>query len=414
MVKFGGQLRYWKPLFTDSQQYQGNWSFSGINTQNPASTAGTGDAFADWMLGYPASATRAFPGNWFGGSANFWHFFVQDDFKLSSRLTLNLGLRYEYSPWLTGYRGQIGTFDGTQAKPIIISSGTDKIDLGAQFAAPLAYSLFGNYMQTSSQAGLPQSITYPDKNQWAPRVGFAWRPLGDRTVIRGGWGIFYEMENTDGRVNLNMLPFRFSETINATANTVPNRTLANYFLGQPLGSLGVVPSLGPTYTHLREGSDEHWNFGIQQQIAPNFVVEADYVGNLSLHLNSNNPINDPTPAPGAIQARRPYPTWGGISYFSQDLSSTYNALQAEVVFGGAVVPGLVYLLEELHETEHAFGGWRLRVGEGAVVVRHPAQPGAERGVRTAHRPRQTVPRSREPAGGRRARRVAGADQLRGP
>ena len=341
ILKFGGQIRHWKPLFTDSQQYQGTWNFTGIMTQNPAKTAGTGDGFADFMLGYPASASRAFPGNWFGGYATFWHFFVQDDFKVGSRLTLNIGLRYEYSPWLNGYRGQIGTFDGRQAKPIIIASNSDQIDLGAQFATPLAYTLFGKYIQTSQQAGLPLSITYPDKGQWAPRAGFAWRPFGDRTVLRGGWGIFYEMENTDGRVNLNMLPFRFSETVNATANAVPNRTLANFFLGQPLGSLGVTPNLSPTYTHLQEGSDEHWNFGIQQQIMPNTVIEADYVGNLSLHLNSSNPINDPAPGPGAIQLRRPYPTWGNISYFSQDMSSTYHALQ--VKFEKRVSGGFWYL-----------------------------------------------------------------------
>jgi hypothetical protein len=330
IFKFGGKARHWEPLFTDSQTYQGSWTFSGINTQNPAKTTGTGDGFADWMLGYPAAATRAFPGNWFGGYATFWHFFAQDDIKVNHRLTLNIGLRYEYSPWLRGYRGQLGTFDGTKAKPIIIASDTDRIDLDAQFAAPLAYSLFGKYIQTSRDAGLPVSITEPDTGQWAPRFGFAWRPFGEKTVLRGGYGIFYEMENTDGRVNLNMLPFRFSETVNATANTIPNRTLADFFLGRPLGSLGVTPSLSPTYTHLQQGSDQHWNFGIQQQIMANTVVEADYVGNLGLHLNSSNPINDPTPAAGAIQARRPYPTWGGISYFSQDMSSNYHALQVKV------------------------------------------------------------------------------------
>ncbi len=342
ILKFGTEIRYWQPLFTDSSNYQGSWSFTGVNTQNPARTAGSGDAFADWMLGYPISSARAYPGNWFGGDATYWHFFAQDDFKVNNRLTLNLGLRYEYSPWMRGYKNQLGTFDGTSPKPIIVASNNDQIDLSSQFSAPTAYSLFGNLIQTSHQAGLPLSITDPDNNQWAPRFGLAWRPFGHNTVIRGGYGIFYEMENTDGRVNRNILPFLLSETVFNTANTIPNRTLANFFLGQPLGSAGVNPTLNPTYTHLRRGSDQHWNAGIQQQLRADMVLEIDYVGNHGTHLNSTNPFNDPSPGAGAIQARRPYPVFGGISYFSQDMSSDYNALQvkAEKRFGA----GLWYLL----------------------------------------------------------------------
>jgi hypothetical protein len=329
ILKFGTEIRYWDPLFTDSSNYQGSWSFNGSMTQNPAHTAGTGDAFADWMLGYPFSSARAYPGNTFGGNATYWHFFAQDDYKLNDRLTLNLGLRYEYSPWMQGYKGQLGTFDPTSAKPIIVASNTNQIDLSSQFAAPTAYGLFGNLIQTSHQAGLPISITYPDKGQWAPRFGLAWRPLGHKTIIRGGYGIFYEMENTDGRVNRNSLPFLLSETVFNTANAIPNRALANFFLGQPLGSAGVNPAMNPTYTHLRRGSDQHWNIGIQEQLAPEMVLEVDYVGNHGTHLNSTNPVNDPFPALGAIQARRPYPVFGAISYFSQDMSSDYHALQVK-------------------------------------------------------------------------------------
>jgi hypothetical protein len=330
ILKFGADIRNWKPLFTDSSNYQGQWTFSGINTQNPARVTGSGDAFADWMLGYPASSARAYPANWFGGQATYWHFYAQDDWKVNSRLTLNLGLRYEYSPWMSGYRDQLGTFDGTSLRPIIVASNTDQIDLTSQFAAPTAYSLFQNQIQTSHQAGLPLSITHPDNSQWAPRFGLAWRPFGSNTVFRGGYGVFYEMENTDGRVNRNILPFLLSETVFNTANTIPNRTLGNFFLGRPLGSLGVTPNLNPTYTDLRRGRDQHWNIGVQQQLARNTVLEADYVGNHGTHLNSTNPFNDPRPAPGAIQARRPYPTWGNISYFSQDMSSIYHALQVKL------------------------------------------------------------------------------------
>jgi hypothetical protein len=342
VAKFGMEVRYWQPLFTDSSNYQGNWSFTGVNTQNPARTAGSGDAFADWMLGYPFSSGRAYPANTFGGQATYWHFFAQDDFKLNSRLTLNIGLRYEYSPWLSGYKNQLGTFNAGLARPIIVASNTNQVDLSSQFAAPTAYALFGNLIQTSSQAGLPLSITDPDKNQWAPRFGLAWRPFGDHTVFRAGYGIFYEIENTDGRVNRNILPYLLSETVFNTTNTVPNRTLANFFLGQSLGSAGVNPSINPTYTHLRRGSDQHWSFGVQQQLAHDTVLEVNYVGNHGLHLNSTNPINDPLIGAGAIQARRPFPIFSGINFFSQDMSSIYHAMQvkAEKRYGS----GLWYLL----------------------------------------------------------------------
>ena len=224
---------------------------------------------------------------------------------MNNRLTLNIGLRYEYTPWLKGYRGQVGTFDPSKPRPIIIASETDQIDLDAQFAARTAYPFFQDLIQTSSQAGLPLSITYPDKKQFAPRFGFAWRPLGEKTVLRGGYGIFYKTESTEGRVNLNMVPFNFSETLFNTRGETSVRTMADFFLGVPIGSVSTAPSMGPSYTRLRMGYDQHWNFGIQRELAQGMVLETDYVGNRGCLLNSTNAINNPPAGAGAIQTRRP-------------------------------------------------------------------------------------------------------------
>ena len=231
IVKFGGKYRRWAPLFTDSKQYAGQWTFDGSITQNPASPAGTGDAFADFLLGYPRQVVRAFPADTFGGQANYWHGYVQDDFKVSNRLTLNVGLRYEYSPWLSGYRGQLGTFAaGRRRGRLIVASEGDTPDLAAQFAGPSAYALFENRIQTSSQAGLPLSITKTDRAQFGPRVGFAWQPFGERTVVRGGYGLFYEQESSADRVNNNMVPFRLDQT-SFNDQSPPVRTMADFFLG---------------------------------------------------------------------------------------------------------------------------------------------------------------------------------------
>ena len=330
IVKVGTRIHYYKPLFTDSRTHNGAYSFTGIGTENPASTAGTGDAFADWMLGYPANGSRSNPATWWGGYGTYWHFFVQDDVKLSNRLTLNIGLRYEYTPWLNGYKGQVATFDPKRAKPIIVASETDQIQLDAQPLAKVGYELYKDLIQTSSQAGLPLSITEQTKANWAPRIGLAWRPVGDKTVIRGGYGIFYESEGTSGRLNFNFLPFNVSETVNADRGVKPTRTLANFFLGAPFGSAVTNAAWVPVPTKVRMPYDQHWNLGIQQQLMPKLLVELDYVGNRGLFLPGTDNINFPTAGAGTIQTRRPYPRFGTIAYNTQDSASIYHSLQAKV------------------------------------------------------------------------------------
>jgi hypothetical protein len=328
IFKFGGKIRRWVPLFTDSKQYQGQWAFNGSITQNPASPSGTGDAFADFMLGYPRQVTRAFPADTFGGQATYWHGYVQDDMKVNSRLTINLGLRYEYSPWLSGYRGQIGTFDPTASRPIIIASDSDQIDLASQFSGPTAYALFQNNIQTSSQAGLPLSITYTDKKQLGPRIGFAWRPFGATTVVRGGYGIFYEQEGSTNRVNNNMVPFRLDQT-SFNDQFPPVRTMADFFLGTKL-TTSAAPTIGASAVRQQMGRDHHFSLGVQQEIAPFTVLEVNYVGNLGRHLDGTRNINIPEPGSGGIQARRPYPQFGSISYFDDNMSTDYHSLQTSV------------------------------------------------------------------------------------
>ena len=338
ILKAGTKIRRWMPHFTDSKQYQGVWAFNGFATQNPASPAGTGDAFADFMLGFPRQVTRSFPADTFGGQATYSHFYVQDDLRLSSRLSLNLGLRYEYSPWASGYRGQLGTFDPLSARPIIVASETDQIDLASQFAGPSAYALFRNYIQTSSQAGLPLSITSTDKTQFGPRFGFAWRPLGDKTVLRGGYGIFFEQENTDGRVNNNMVPFRLDET--GINDLTQRRTMADFFRGRAL-TTSAAPTLGAAATKAKMGRNHHYNVGVQQQVGASTVLEVNYVGNIGRHLNGTTNINIPAPGAGGVQARRPYPVFGNIFYFDTNMSNTYHSLQTTLVRRAA--KGLWYL-----------------------------------------------------------------------
>jgi Carboxypeptidase regulatory-like domain len=329
ILKFGGRMYHRNILFTDARSHNGAFSFTGVMTQRPVTSAGTGVSFADYLLGYPANVTRSNPATWWGGSGTYWHGFFQDDFRLTNNLTLNLGLRYEYTPWLTAYRNQGAVFDPTRAKSIIVSSETDQIDLGAQALADVGMALFGDLIQTSSQAGVPLQLTANDTKQWAPRVGLAYR-LGDRTVVRGGYGMFYEAEGTSGRLNFHFLPFSMSETVNATTNVVPNRTMSNFFLDVPFGaSVGTV-GWNPLTLDAEFGFDQRWNIGVQREIASRMSLEVNYVGTKGTDQQESEPINIPEPGPGAIQQRRPYPRFGNMNIHSQARSSEYHALQTKL------------------------------------------------------------------------------------
>jgi Carboxypeptidase regulatory-like domain len=330
IMKFGGRIYRRKILFTDARDHNGTYGFTGVMTQNPASSTGTGDGFADFLLGYPANSTRSNPATWWGGYGTYWHGFFQDDIKVSNTLTVNLGIRYEYTPWLTGYRGQAAAFDPTREKSIIVSSKTNDIDLSVQRLADVGYALFSDLIQTSSQAGVPLNITKNDRKQFAPRLGFAWRPFGEDTVLRGGYGIFYEAEGTDGRLNFNFIPFRVSETLTAATNVVPTRTLADYWLGVPVGSsLGSVTWI-PLPLEARPGRDQRWNIGVQRELFSGTALEVDYVGTTGDHQTAAENINLPPAGPGSVQSRRPYPRFGNISMQTQAQSSDYHALQLKL------------------------------------------------------------------------------------
>lgn len=340
-LKFGGRIYFRKILFTDSRTQNGAFTYDGSMTEDPASPRGTGDAFADWMLGYPVSVTRTNPATWWGGYGTFFQPFIQDDWNVTRTLTLTLGLRYEYTPWLTPYRGQGATFDPSQSKPIIVSSNTDQVNLTAQPAAAFGYQLYGNLIQTTHQAGLPITVTRNDLDQFGPRFGFAWSGLGHQTVLRGGYGIFYGPEHTNNQLNFNYLPYSLSETVHALKGVAPTRTTADFFLGQPFGAGISAPGWAPLPEHDEMTRFDHWNFGVEHEFTRDTMLAVDYVGTGGQNLEGSLAFNDPPPGPGSVQARRPYPFFGGMSYTENNGSSIYHALQVKLEHRTS--SGLAYL-----------------------------------------------------------------------
>ncbi len=340
-MRFGAQLYHQTHGFFNGQSQEGQFGFT---------TNYTGNAFGDFLLGYPSSVFRAYPLALYGNRANEWALFFQDDYRVTHDFTLNLGLRWAYNPFFDGINGQTSAFDYASGKVVIpTNSNGTLLDPIPQPETPLLLPLFSDRLLGTSQLGLPQSIRRTGPGQFLPRFGFAWRPGGhDKFVIRGAYGIFDEFLDTNLTLQwAKVPPFEITQTVN---NTVPKPafTWANPFLGQPLVSANpnpgqvcpgtslvlltcVAPNVFAAPGSLKHTYIQQWNYSVQTQLMNNLSLTLAYVGNKTTHEQLISvPDNVPVPGPGAIQARRPYPQWGQFSMGEMNGDANYNALQATI------------------------------------------------------------------------------------
>lgn len=331
-----------------------DWSHPTLGFVNGALSEGafdfeggyTGDAFADFLLGYPNNVTRDAGQPLQGDYGNFPAWFFQDNFRATSNLTLNLGLRFEINSFYNTERGQDSGFDWSTGKLVIPAN----FDPTAQPISAELVPLYKDRYVFTNTLGLPNSII-PSTENWGPRVGFAWRPFGsNHWSLRSGYGIFYVYPDNNLIDNSTLSPpiFALDTEFNNPPPAAPNRTFGNFFLGTPLAGLpnpnpgqpcpfGFVaiscstPSMDTGVLHAQQQYVQEYNFTVQRQITPSLSLELGYVGNTTRHLQQFNDINDPPPGAGAIQQRRPFPQWGSIRQAQYGGTANYNALQLSVV-----------------------------------------------------------------------------------
>ena len=277
----------------------------------------SGNAFADFLLGTLASTGRINRGTVTEPVNNRYGTYIQDDWNALPRLTLNLGLRYEYASPLINHQGEMANFYPALGKMVLLKGTPDArlmSALGVVDGKSAGITL-DNYMNR-------------DRNNFAPRVGFAFRPLGNaRFVLRGSYGIFYNVisvNNGNYQLALNP-PFRASETFEPAPGSTPSLTWSAPFPGQ--GNIPVNPQIWVVATNRRNGYAQQWNFTIEKQIFNNTALRASYLGNHGTHLQRNLAINEPAPSPGAVQPKRPYQPWGPINYYDSGRDSVTQQMQ---------------------------------------------------------------------------------------
>ncbi|MBL8296368.1 MAG: TonB-dependent receptor, partial [Bryobacterales bacterium] len=323
-MKFGAHFRRYDTATTNAARSRGDFTFNGTYS---------GNSWSDFLLGIPFQGRRTFPRNLFGIKYLYnEHFFFQDDWKISPRLTLNLGLRYELNHQLRTVNNQNASADPVARRIVVASDSQGTINYNGQQVGRFLYPLFQDVIVPSSQVGLDGSLRRLDRNNFAPRAGLAWRPTGGTLVLRLGYGIFYGLiqgnrAESTGIVNA---PFLADELSNFNTSPTPTKTLANMF--QPITQgLNLVPlnffQLDP---NTRDPYFQQWNVTLQKTVAGALSVEGAWVAAKGSKIEFSRPVNVPLPGPGNIQDRRLWPRFAAGSYVENGSYSSYHAFQMKV------------------------------------------------------------------------------------
>jgi len=308
-VKFGGSFVRFQLNYLQSNVSRGEYTYTGVFTSVDGSGADTGDPFADFLLGYPQNTTRTKGSGQAYLRQSVTGAFMQDDWRVSPRLTLNLGVRYEYASPYTEARGNLLNLDySTLPNPPLLA----RVNSGDA----------------------------PRRKNFAPRVGLAWRlpnlPHSIRpAVFRAGYGIYYSpeiaVESYDLVLN-NQLNI-FNETQGDRAPVLTTRN------GFPTTSASGFPSYFGLDPKARTPYVQQWNGGVQHELPGRVLLEAAYIGSKGTELGRYRQFNTPAhvetgenlpPRPGDLQALRTFPSLGKIIQRQHIANSSYHSLQVKL------------------------------------------------------------------------------------
>ena len=311
-LKMGAEMALDKDIQQTLLNNYGVFSFTGTKT---------GNALTDFLLGQPVTMNQDAP---ITALDNFWYygFFIQDDFRLTPRLTLNLGLRYDLQTPPTDPHNRESTFKLGVQSTVLPTAPTGLLVPG--------------------DPGVGRGIVSTQKTHFSPRIGLAWDPFGDgKTSVRAAWGLFYgSVSGNEWNATSNYQPFAVREQFNNVASlTNPYGQLPggvspfpfsynpkNPQFIYPATIYGVAPDYVWPYTY-------QTNFSVQREVARDLTVTAAYVGTFSYRLpfaaDVNYPVYNSTATTGNVNNRRPIEPGILSSVYSVKsiMNANYNAMQ---------------------------------------------------------------------------------------
>jgi outer membrane receptor protein involved in Fe transport len=294
-----------------------------------------GNGLADAMLGLPTDWIHG-ASTYISGAGTQYGVFAEDSWKVRKNLTLNLGLRYEYNSLITDKADHFASFDFNQG--LLIVAGRKDVTLMNFDPNTGGYVTVG----TESLGGqnVNRALYLPDRNNWAPRVGFAWQPFNNsKTVIRAGYGVFYDQTFGDVYLSKAANPPFVSVNLGIVTAALPvlmtnPQLIGTGYLIQNAFAPGLVapiyPEISPYEFHFQDSTVQEWSFDFQRELPGSWLLDIGYVGTRGLHLPRHTDPNQKIPDPVNQTATRPYPNFdSNFSYTESSASSIYHGLQVK-------------------------------------------------------------------------------------
>jgi hypothetical protein len=302
-LRMGGEFRLQRENGFNYGAVSPNLTFSTNWTKGPldnstAAANGVGQGLASMLFGLPTSGSIAINASR-AEQSTFSGLFLQDDWRITRRLSLNIGLRWEYEGADTErFNRSVRSFDFTTASPISQKAAAAYAKAPDPILPVSAFRTVGGYT-FPGVGGQPRALWQADKNNFAPRFGFAYN-FRSKTVIRGGFGIFYDVLGVD-RTDITQSGYSQNTQFQATSdNGVTWRaTLRNPFpegLQAPAGSAnGLATFLGQDITYYPEKGInpymQRWTLSLQRELPGRILTEASYVGNRGSKMAVTRDLN---------------------------------------------------------------------------------------------------------------------------
>jgi hypothetical protein len=315
-MKFGGYVFRLQFNPSESPNARGSFTFTPRYTSSSAGL-GDGNAFADYLLGYPTSAQAGIgPGGRENGRSLWTHFYAEDDWRLHPDVTVNYGIRYEINGHIADTQNRLSNIE--LGRFVVASDQSGRINPLANQLLPL----IPVPVATSKDVGYDRTLQLPNYNHIAPRVGLAWA-VSDKTVVRAGWGLFFNQASYNIQTALTEnLPFYFNKSVNTAATTlVPSLTTENILEASSSGTIG---GSGLNHNYRSEYADS-WSLNLQRLIGNDWVIQAGYFGSHVSGADNSTFQNIPRPGPGPIDPRRPNPLLSGFKMIRWDGYSIYHS-----------------------------------------------------------------------------------------